>query len=276
MPRKAIGLMILSALAFALLNVFVKGLDQFNVYQIVFFRSIGSLVFTIPFLVQQKIPFLGKKKSLLIARGVVGFVAMTLFFTSLKFLSMGPAVSIRYIAPIFAAIFAFLILKEKIKLLQWVCFGIALSGVFILKGFDASMNGVGLLYAMLSAVFTGLVFIIIRKIGNNDHPIVVVNYFMIIAAIFGGVLSISDWVNPVGLEWILLLSLGVFGYFGQYYMTKAIQTTEINQVVPLKYIEVIFTMIIGAVWLNETYTLISLLGILLILVGLILNFLLKR
>nr|WP_321231262.1 DMT family transporter [uncultured Psychroserpens sp.] len=276
MFKKAIILMIISALAFALLNVFVKSLTQFNVYQIVFFRSIGSLFFTIPFLLHYKIPILGKKRFLLISRGVVGFVAMTLFFASLKYLSMGPAVSIRYISPIFAAIFALLLLKENIKYLQWLCFALAFSGVVILKGFDANINGIGLLFALLSAFFTGLVFIIIRKIGNSDHPMVVVNYFMIIAALFGGVLAINEWTTPIGIEWVMLLSLGVFGYFGQYYMTKAIQLAEVNQVAPLKYIEVIFTMIIGAVWLDETYTLVSLLGILLILIGLILNFVVKR
>lgn len=276
MSKKAIILMILSALSFALLNVLVKSLTQFNVYQIVFFRSTGSLIFTLPFLLKNKIPILGNKISLLIARGIIGFIAMTLFFSSLKYLSMGAAVSIRYIAPIFGAFFAVFLLKEKIKLLQWVCFAIAFAGVIMLKGVDAEITGMGLLYAMLSAVFTGLVFIIIRKIGNDDHPIIVVNYFMIIAAVLGGILSISDWTNPKGLEWLILLSLGVFGYFGQYYMTKAFQIAEVNQVAPLKYIEVVFTMIIGVIWLGETYTIISLGAILLIVSGLILNFILKR
>ncbi|WP_235989370.1 DMT family transporter [Psychroserpens algicola] len=276
MFRKAIILMIISALAFALLNVLVKSLNQFNVYQIVFFRSIGSLCFTLPFLTYHKIPILGKKKVLLVSRGVIGFIAMTLFFTSLQHLSMGSAVSIRYISPIFAALFALLLLKEKIKYLQWFCFAIAFSGVIILKGFDAHISGMGVAYALLSAFFTGLVFIIIRKIGNSDHPVVVVNYFMIIAALFGGILAISEWTNPTGLEWVLLFSLGVFGYFGQYYMTKAFQISEVNQVAPLKYIEVIFTMIIGVVWLSETYTFMSIIGILLILIGLILNFIVKR
>jgi len=276
MLKKAIVLMVLSAFAFALLNVFVKKLTQFNVYQIVFFRSIGSLIFTIPFILQHKISILGNKKLFLMARGLVGFVAMTLFFMSLKHLSMGPAVSIRYISPIFAAFFALLLLKEKIKYFQWVCFAIALSGVFILKGFDSEVNGVGLLYAILSSLFTGLVFIIIRKIGHHDHPIVVVNYFMIIAAILGGVFAIPQWVNPIGFEWFALLILGVFGYFGQYYMTKAFQLGEVNQIAPLKYIEVIFTMLIGVIWLGELYSFISLLGVSLILLGLILNFIIKR
>ena len=160
--------------------------------------------------------------------------------------------------------------------MQWLCFAIAFSGVLVLKGFDVNLDGIGLFHAILSAFFTGLVFIIIRKIGNSDHPIVIVNYFMVIATFFGGILAISEWMTPIGMEWLVLFSLGVFGYFGQYYMTKAFQIAEVNQVAPLKYIEVIFTMIIGVIWLNETYTLISLLAIFLILLGLVLNFAVKR
>lgn len=99
---------------------------------------------------------------------------------------------------------------------------------------------------------------------------------MIIAALFGGVLAISDWQNPVGVEWVMLLSLGVFGYFGQYYMTKAFQVAEVNQVAPLKYIEVVFTMLIGVIWIGETYTMISLLAVFLIILGLVLNYSVKR
>jgi uncharacterized membrane protein len=40
-------------------------------------------------------------------------------------------------------------------------------------------------------------------------------------------------------------------------MTKAIQVGETTQVAPLKYIEEFFTIIIGAIWLDETYTIIS-------------------
>lgn len=268
--------MVISTLAFALLNVFVKSLKNFNVYQIVFFRSIGTLLFTIPLILKLKIDILGNKKGLLITRAIVGFIAMTLFFLSLKYLATGTAVSIRYISPIFATIFALLILKEKIKPIQWLYFGIAFCGVIILKGFYAEVLNIGLLYIIISAIFTGFVFIIIRKIGTQDHPLVVVNYFMIISVIISGLLTYFNWTNPIGIEWLILLSLGVFGYFGQYYMTKALQESEVNIIAPLKYTEVVFTMIIGLIWLGETYTLLSIIGIILILVGLTLNTFLKK
>jgi len=268
--------MLISALAFTLLNVFVKYLVSFDTFQIVFFRSLGSLVFTMSFLLKNKISILGNSKMLMIVRSFVGLTAMSLFFISLKYLTVGSAVSLRYIAPIFATFFALILLKEKIKNIQWLFLGIAFLGVLILKGFDTQLNTIGFVYAIASAFFSGLVFIIIRKIGDKDHPIVIVNYFMAIATLVGGVLAINNWTTPVGVEWLLLGSLGVFGFFGQLYLTKAFQTTETNQVAPFKYVEVIMTMIIGLFWFQETYTLWSVLGILLILVGLTSNVLVKR
>ncbi|WP_179348981.1 DMT family transporter [Winogradskyella pacifica] len=268
--------MIISALAFTFMNAFVKSLDHFSVYQIVFFRSIGSLFFTLPFLLKNKISLLGNKKGLLIMRSIFGLISMTLFFLSIKYIAMGTAVSIRYIGPIFAAFFALLFLKEKIKPIQWLFFLIAFIGVLVLKGFDTDIEIKGIVFALISAVFVGLVYITIRKIGGEDHPVVVVNYFMIISAVIGGVLAINDWVNPVGKEWLVLLSLGVFGYFAQLYMTKAMQAGETNQVAPLKYLEVIFTMIIGLFWFGEIYTIWTVLGILLIVLGLTLNVVTKK
>lgn len=276
MLKKAIQFMVISAIAFTFLNVFVKSLDNFSVYQIVFFRSIGSLFFTLPFLIKNKIPIQGHKKGLLIMRSVFGLISMTLFFLSIKYIAMGTAVSLRYIAPIFAAMFAILFLKENIKPIQWLFFICAFAGVLILKGFDKSLNIEGVVYALISSVFAGLVYISIRKIGNQDHPVVVVNYFMVISAVIGGLLSINNWVQPTGKQLLVLLSLGVFGYFAQLYMTKAMQVGETNQVAPLKYLEVIFTMIIGFFWFKESYTLWSLLGISLIIIGLTLNILIKN
>jgi drug/metabolite transporter (DMT)-like permease len=268
--------MIISALAFTFLNVFVKSLNNFSVYQIVFFRSVGSLFFTIPFLLKNKISLLGNQKTLLVTRSVVGLISMTLFFLSLKYIAMGTAVSIRYIAPIFAAFFALIILKEKVKPIQWVFFAVAFSGVLILKGFNSEVQVEGVIFAVVSSIFAGLVYITIRKIGKDDHPVVVVNYFMVISAVIGGLLAINNWITPKGEKWLVFLSLGIFGYFAQLYMTKAMQVGETNQVAPLKYLEVIFTIIVGLIWFKEIYSLWSLLGIMLIVIGLTLNVILKK
>lgn len=268
--------MLISTLAFTLLNATVKYLQVFTPYQLVFFRSIGSLFFTIPFLLKNKISMVGNKQKLLILRGVVGVTSMLFFFMSMKYLPLGSAVSLRYLAPFFAAIFAWVVLKEHIKSIQWVFFLMAFTGVLIMKGFNTQINFTGFIFILISAIFSGLVYVLIRKIGTHDHPVVVVHYFMIIATLVGGVLSIVHWRTPEGFEWPLLLSLGIFGYIGQVYMTKAFQGAQTNIVAPLKYLEVVFTMLLGIVWFEDLYNFWSLVGILLVITGLILNMRIKN
>ena len=274
--NKAIVYMIISVIAFAIMNAVVKYVSFFNAYQVVFFRSIGTLVFTIPLILRHRIPVLGNNKKLLLVRGAAGVISLTLFFQSLNYLDVGTAVSLRYTSPIFAAILALIFLKEKIKSMQWLLFLVAFVGVLFVKGFGTTINLLGLLLVILSALFLGLIFVVIRKMGTKDNPLVIINYFMVMAFIFGGVMSINHWRNPNAIEWILLLSLGVFGYAGQLYMTKAFQTQETSLIAPLKYLEVIFMIVIGATWFEEIYDFWTLFGIFLILLGLVYNVFLKN
>ena len=268
--------MIISTFAFTLLNVTVKRLVYYDTAQIVFFRSLGSVLFTTSFILYHKLSFFGKNNKLLVLRSFVGLMSMSLFFMSLKYLPVGSAVTLRYLSPIFAAILAIYFLKEKIRHIQWLFFIMAFIGVVVLKSSDIQINTIGLSLILASAFFGGLVYIVINKIGNTEHPIIVVNYFMIISTIIGGLLSVFSWKTPLAKDWLPLISLGVYGFFGQLYMTKAFQLTSVNIIAPLKYIEVIFTLIIGVLLFKEVYNLWSLLGIILIVAGLILNIVYKK
>jgi len=270
--------MLVSALCFTVMNLFVKYLKtlEFSAYQLVFFRALGSLFFTMSFLIYNKISIVGNNQKLLILRGLVGVTSMGLYFMSLEYLPIGNAVSLRYTSPIFAAILAVIFLKEKIYNVQWLYFIMAFIGVVMIKGFNTDVNFLGVSLILISAFFSGLVYVVITKIGNQDHPVVIVNYFMWISTILGGLLSIFYWQTPKGIEWILLLSLGVFGYYGQLFMTKAYQIGAANKVVPLKYVEVIFTMVLAIVWFGDVYPILSVFGTILVIIALILNVLFKK
>ncbi|SNR31388.1 Threonine/homoserine efflux transporter RhtA [Maribacter sedimenticola] len=268
--------MIISTFSFSLMNSFVKYLSDFPTFEIVFFRAVGSLVLGTSYILVMGIPILGNKRKLMVMRALAGLTAMSLFFMSLQYLPAGTAVSLRYMAPIYAAIIAVFLLGEKLKNVQWFLFLLAFSGVLVLKGFDKELNSTGLVLVLSASVFSGLVYVLIRKIGNSDHPLVIVNYFMFIATVVGGLLSIKDWILPIGLNWIRLLSLGLFGFFGQVFMTKAFQIAKTNMVAPLKYIEVIFTILIGVTWFGDVYTLWSCVGILMIVTALVANVIVGR
>ena len=268
--------MLISTLAFTLMNVTAKRLAYYNTYQLVFFRSLGTLVFTSSYLIYHKIPLFGHNRKLLFFRAFVGLISMSMFFLSLHYLPVGTAVTLRYLSPIFAAVFSVFLLKQHIRLKQWLFFLIAFAGVVILKYTDIQINVTGLLIIVTSAVFGGLVYIAINKIGTSEHPVTIVNFFMMFATIVGGSIAVFNWETPPQQDYLPLLSMGVYGFFGQLYMTKALQIDTINKIAPIKYTEVIFTILIGISFLNETYTVWSILGIAMILTGLSLNILLKE
>jgi len=268
---KALGYMVLCTSSFTAMNSILKYMEHLPALELVFFRSITSCLICFGFLWAKGIPVLGKKRGLLMARGLFGVTSMATFFLALQELPFGSTISLRYLSPVFAAIIAVFYLKEHIKPIQWLFFAIAFGGVLLLKGFDLRISTLGLGYVFISALFSGVVYVLIRKIGQSEHPLVIVNYFMFIASLTGLIFALPIWVWPQGQEWLILSTIGVFGFIGQFFMTKAFQIEKTSKVAPMKYMEAIFALMVGWLWLGETYNYLAFLGIICILAGMLLN-----
>jgi len=268
--------MIYATMVFTIMNSIIRQVNHLPTFELVFFRALGSVFCSMFILVRYKISILGNQRSLLLARAIFGMISLSLFFYAIRMMPIGTAVSLRYLAPIFSAFFAMLYLKERIKNWQWFFIGTAFLGVLLLKGFDHRITLFGLIIILSSAVFSGIVYTLIRKIGTKDHPIVVINYFMLISMIVGGVVSCFNWVMPVGIEWILLIALGLFGFIAQYFMTRALQMAEANIVTPFKYCEVVFTLCAGWIIFGEDQSLLAIISISIIMTSLIANVWVKQ
>ncbi len=267
--------MIFSMMAFAAMNFVVKYLDHYSAWQIAFFRAGGTLLITLPIIFKKGISIWGNQKALLITRAVVGTSSLMLFFLAIKMMPLGTCVTFRYMSPIFAALFALWILREKILRMQWVFFLVSMAGVVLIKGFDPDLSMLGMVFVIISGALSGLVVVIIRKIGDRDDPIVIINYFMMVCTVVGLLGSINSWSQPSSYDWYLLGILGFLGFLGQYFMTLAAQMESINIVAPMKYIEIPFTILIGMTFFGETYGWISVMGFILIISGLIANVIYK-
>ncbi len=268
---RAVAYMSISAFCFALMNITVRYLDHLPTFELVFFRALGSVVLAILFLKQQKIPLIGNNPKILIFRGIVGVSSMALFFKAVQLMPLASAVSLRYLSPFFAAGIAILVLGEKMKKIQWLFFLSAFLGVVLLKGFDTRISFLGLICILSSAFISGIVYVTLRKIGNSEHPIVVVNYFVSTALIVGLFFSFFNWQQPIGIQWLYLLLMGVWGFIAQIFMTKAFAEAEANIVSPLKYTEVIFTLLAGFIFFGEQQSWIALLAMFIISLSLFAN-----
>jgi len=267
----AIYLMILATLSLSLMHAGVKALEQMNTFEIFFIRGVITSLMCLCYLFFYNIPVLARKQKWVIFRGVTGVISTCIFYFTLKWMPFGAAVSLKYLSPIFAAALAIFIVHEKLRPVQWVFFSIAFLGVMMLKGFDSRVEMIPLILALVASVIGGLAFIFIRKIGSSEHAMVIVLYYMLISAASMGLLAIPYWSKPLYWEWIVLLLLSIAGFLGQLWMTRAMQMEAVSRVVPLKYLELVYALLIGLFWFGEGYSFLSFLGILLIMIGVILN-----
>lgn len=263
--------MLVSTTMFAVVNTFVKFLGHIPAHELIFFRSIISLSLCLIAIKRQKISVLGNNRKWLLIRGFAGVTALTLFFITLQNISMANAVSIQYLSPLFTAVLAIFILKEKIKPAQWLYFLMAIIGVVIIKGFDKDLSWFYLGLGVLSSLFAGLAYNAVRKCKDTDKPVQVVLYFPMVATPIMAVWCLFEWVQPTGWDWLFLAIIGGGTQVAQIYMTKALHTDATNKVTPVKYIGAIYAILIGYFVFDETLLFLNIVGILIIVLAVLLN-----
>ncbi|WP_332914102.1 DMT family transporter [Algoriphagus boritolerans] len=128
--------MLLAGIFFAMMNVSVKFIPHIPAIEIVWFRSVFSLIFTFVVLRNKAISVFGNNKASLIIRGIVGSISLILFFYTLQRIPLASAVTMQYLSPIFTTLLGIFILKEKVRPIQFLYFAMAFAGVLIIQGVD--------------------------------------------------------------------------------------------------------------------------------------------
>jgi drug/metabolite transporter (DMT)-like permease len=120
-------------------------------------------------------------------------------------------------------------------------------------------------------MFSGMAYTCIRQLKDTEHPVVVVLYFPLVAIPIMSVMSYLNWVTPQGTDWLYLLLMGLFTQIAQILMTKGIQSGLANKMISLKYVGTIYALAIGYLLFGESYGIMSLLGIAMVISGVVLN-----
>ncbi|MCH8516394.1 MAG: DMT family transporter [Cyclobacteriaceae bacterium] len=273
---KGVKYMLLAGVFFAVMNVMVKGLSHLPAVEIVFFRSAISLIISFVVLKRARVSLIGNQPWILFLRGFFGLLALSMFFWTLQELPLGAAVTIQYLSPIFASALGIFIVKEKVKPYKWVFFGIAFAGVVMIEGFDPRVSPFFLVVGLISAIFAGLAYNMVRLLKDSEHPVRIVFYFPLVSLPLTGIYILFDWVTPLGWDWLLILFMGISTQIAQVYMTKAFQSDEVSKIALLKYAGIFYAVFFGHVFFEEVYTLQVYIGMVVVLLGIVGNVLYKQ
>lgn len=265
--------MFMATFWFALMNVMVKELTHLPTMELVFFRcGIASVIGFIA-LKNTKEPWIGSNRKLLLLRGFFGTAGLYTYFITVQHLPLGTAVAIQYLSPIFTAIIAIYILKERVLPYQWIFFAVSFAGVLLIKGVDTRISWPLLGIGISSSIFSALAYNMIRTLKAKEHPLVVVLHFQMFGAITGLIFTLFNWEMPIGIDWVYLLLLGAFTQLGQVNLTRAFQAENAAKVSIIQYSGIIYALIFGWFLYGETHGWFEVAGIVLVIAGVLLNIL---
>jgi S-adenosylmethionine uptake transporter len=214
-------------------------------------------------------------------RGVVGVVALWLWFYSIGRLPLAMAVTLNYMSPIWIAVILFVSAwwHNKRRLDPSLLFAIFLGFIGVILLLRPSIHAdqlVGGVLALVSGMLAALAYIQVRKMGLMGEPEYrVVFYFSAICAIAGvaGALISGAMPNQPAPSWhphhgqglLLLLVIGLTAAGAQVAMTRAYRFGNTLVTANLQYVGIVFSSIWDIVIWRDTLHWLSWLGIVVIL-----------
>ncbi len=250
-----------SGIAFSLMTVCVKAIgDRIPIAELVFARALFSIIITRIFLWRLDINPWGYQKKLLFVRGLLGTGALFCIFKALTILPIATATVIQYIYPTFTAISAYFILKERINMKIIYSIILGWFGIFLVVQPELITNEripdllISVLIAISGAILTSLAYISVRQLSGREHPLVIIHYFPLISLPLTIPFLLTNFVMPQGIEWTLLLGIGLFTQIGQICITEGLRIIPASQATSLNYSQVIFASIWGVIFFHESIT----------------------
>lgn len=269
--------MVLATVLYTAANLCVKALAHLPTQELVFLRSVISLVLTGGWLWWNGYSLLGVNRKWLLIRGIFGTIGLATFFHTLRFIPIASATVIQYLSPIFTVLLArYFDGQRSMRPVQWLFFATAFAGVLMVKGFDPRINWLYFGLGVSSAMAAGVAYLATMKCRETDHPVGVVIWFHLVAVPVTGGWTAFTWVPPVGNEWLLALAMGLLSVVAQVAMTFALHQGEANVIMPFKYFGAVLAFIFGLLLFDEHLNQWALAGIGLVILSVTVNTVLKR
>ncbi len=256
---------ITAILLWSSLGVIIR-LSGMDVLPLIFYAALISSILSGAIIV-----FLNLKKDIncralfpLLILAPVSLINTFTFFYAYKHTSIANAVITHYTAPVFVAFLAPLILRERFTFKTFVAATLAMAGLWIMLGFspqgfiDALLrkdeNSIAIASGLFSGVAYAFVVIIIRALSVNYHPVVMTFVQNSLIACLLLLLSppIPFKANLEGINIYAVLIMGVVhSTIAPVLYFHGMKSVTAQRGALIGYLEPVFSIILGVLFLKE-------------------------
>jgi len=247
--------MLAAATLFPVMSGFAKALSsEYASEQVIWARNAGHLLFVLVLFAPRRgwSVFRTNRLGAQLFRSVLLMASTVFAFIGIKYIPLGQAAAIQFIAPFIVTLMAWQFLGERIVLARLIVIAIAFLGVLIVirpgtDGFDwATLLPVG------SSAFYAAYQVFTRYVADKDTPETSVVYSALVGTVAMAVFLPFVWKTPATVgDLVTMTSLGIIGGLGHYCIARAMQNAEASVLSPFNYWQLVGSAAIGLIAFGE-------------------------
>ncbi len=248
---------LLALLAFAIFathDVLIKFLGGiYSPIQIVFYSVLLSFPLATLTLMRDSTPgtllpvhpwWMALRTAAAVVTGISAFYAFSV-------LPLAQTYAILFAAPLLITILAIPVLGEKVRLRRWMAVLVGLVGVMIVLQPGATDLTLGHLAALAAAVGGSIASIIVRKIGGEERPLVLMLYPMVANFVLMGA-AVGFVYVPMPFSHLAMLAIiAAMAFVAGRLVISAYNAGEAAIVAPMQYSQIIWAAIFGYLIFDE-------------------------
>ena len=186
-------------------------------------------------------------------RNIFHFIGQSAWTWGLTVLPLAVVFSLEFTMPIWAAIIAIIIFKEKITLNKILFLILGLLGTCIILLPDTKYIGIYNIIVLFSAITYAIAHNFTKKLTNTDSIISILFYMAIIQLPFSliGSFIVDNLHYNIVKEMPLIILLTITSLLAHYCLSSALKNSEASVVLPIDYIRLPLIIFIGWYYYDE-------------------------
>lgn len=248
-------------------------LRDLNVFQVMEIRSLLGFLMLLPLIhVNGGFKAMRTARPLQhVSRNLVHYGAQLGWFYALTLIPMAQVVSIEFTMPVWTAILATLFLGERMTPWKIAAIVLGVIGVIVIVRPATGEINPGQLIALVAAVGFGTSIVLMKSLTRTEATLAIIFWMLVIQSAAGLVPALWAWQWPSPYVWGWLVVIAFCGTFSHFCMAKAMLYADATVVVPMDFLRVPLTALVGFLIYRERLDLFTVLGAALILAGNLLN-----
>ena len=269
-PVRGIMLMIGAVASFTVLDSTAKFLSKdLPVMEIIWARYLFSLVI-FPFVfpcASIREAFRTTRLWIQIGRAMLLVTSTGAIFFAVRYLPLAETYAISFMAPFLVALFAVLIVGEKVSGKRWLAIALGFGGAVIVIRPGSDVFDWAVIFPLTMAVCWALYQVVTRLISATEPALTTLFFTMMVGAVVMSGVVPFYWVMPSQQEWLLMVFMGGVGLFGQLLLIKAYGVADSSLLAPFAYTQIVWATLIGLFVFGDSPNVSTIIGVTVIISG---------